>query len=71
MWDQLSHARVLKLEKLVSMHIYIYIYIYICIISNSHGHTLLNEKLVPHSQGHISILKYLIKSVRFRSILRN
>ena len=30
MWDHLSHARVLKLEKLVSMHIYIYIYIYIC-----------------------------------------
>ena len=33
MWDHLSHARVLKLEKLVSMHnIYIYIYIYIYII---------------------------------------
>ena len=31
MWDHLSHARVLKLEKLVSMHIYIYIYIYIYI----------------------------------------
>ena len=34
MWDHLSHARVLKLEKIVSMHnassnIYIYIYIYI------------------------------------------
>ena len=26
MWDHLSHARVLKLEKLVSMYIYIYIY---------------------------------------------
>ena len=25
MWDHLSHVRVLKLEKLVSMHIYIYI----------------------------------------------
>ena len=25
MWDHLSHARVLKLEKLVSMHIYIYL----------------------------------------------
>ena len=25
MWDHLSHARVLKLEKLVSMHIYIYV----------------------------------------------
>ena len=39
MWDHLSHARVLKLEKLVSMHnaiyytyyTYIHIYIYICI----------------------------------------
>ena len=26
MWYHLSHARVLKLDKLVSMHIYIYIY---------------------------------------------
>ena len=26
MWYHLSHARVLKLEKLVSMHIHIYIY---------------------------------------------
>ena len=33
MWDHLSHARVLKLEKLVSMHIYIYIYI---IVFNYH-----------------------------------
>ena len=29
MWDHLSHARVLKLVKLVSMH-NAYIYIYIC-----------------------------------------
>ena len=27
MWYHLSHARVFKLDKLVSMHIYIYIYI--------------------------------------------
>ena len=41
-----------------SMHLFfLFIYIY---ISNSHGHTLLNEKRVPHSQGHISILKYLM-----------
>ena len=32
MWYHLSHARVLKLENLVSMHIYIYIYIYIYIL---------------------------------------
>ena len=31
MWYHLSHARVLKLEELMSMHIYIYIYICVCI----------------------------------------
>ena len=35
-------------------------YIYIYIIYNCHGHTLINEKLVTHSQGHISILKYFM-----------
>ena len=31
MWYHLSHARVLKLDKLVSIYLYIYIYIYIYI----------------------------------------
>ena len=44
-------------QKLVStQHAPVFL-VYIYIISNSHGHTLLNEKLVPYSQGHISILK--------------
>ena len=37
-WDHLSHARVLKLEKLVSMRIYIYIYIYIYIFIYIYQH---------------------------------
>ena len=41
----------------IYMYIYIYIYIY---IELPRTHSLINEKLVPHSQGHISILKYFM-----------
>ena len=46
MWDHLSHARVLKQEKLVSMRIYIYIYIYIYIMRGKKDATTFPDKPV-------------------------
>ena len=44
----------------ITFFLFININLYIYIIYNCHGHTLINEKLVTHSQGHISILKYFM-----------
>ena len=43
---------------LVYKYIYIYIYIYYILLPRTHS--LINENLVTHSQGHISILKYFM-----------
>ena len=68
MWDHLSHARVLKLEKLVSVHnaiymlyiyIYIYTYIYIYIYTHTYIYIYIYIHIYIYIYTHIYIYMYI------------